>query len=149
MRMIAFKHGSAITEIGFENAFYSLFSTVAVHLEDGRWGSRFPHIMEKLYQGRLDAADAPAACLQMQAIKRGLAALAPTEVVWDMHDRAKEPPWGSAIGPNVTSMANYHATTAGRNLFDEMAGCVAALAVLGGMLEIIPFDGIPPFYYPD
>lgn len=34
--MIAFKHGSAITEIGFENAFYSLFSTVAVHLEDGR-----------------------------------------------------------------------------------------------------------------
>lgn len=30
------------------------FSTVAVNLEESSWGSRFPMIMNKLYQGSLE-----------------------------------------------------------------------------------------------
>lgn len=146
---IAFKHGNVITDIGFGNTLHSLLSTVAVHLENGCWGSRYPHIMEKLLQGRLEATDARAACIEMLAIRKGLAALAPADVVWAIEDAGRQPAWGSAVGASVTSMADYHVTTAGRNLVDEMAACVAALAESGGTLEIIAFDGIAPFYYPD
>lgn len=147
MGSIAFKHGNTITDIGFDIVLHSLLSTVALHLEGGNWGQRFPLIMLKLYRGKLDAEDAVAAFNELQAIQAGLASLSPAQVVWDINDLARRPPWGQAINPTTTSMANYHATVDSTNLLDDMLACVAALKQQGGVLEIIPFDGIEPFYY--
>lgn len=147
MSSIAFKHGNAISDIGFDIVLHSLLSTVALHLEGGNWGARFPLIMLKLYQGSLAAADASAALLELRDMQAGLAKLSPAQVVWDINDLARQPPWGKAINPGTTSMANYHATVESTNLLDDMLACVAALEQQGGMLEIIPFDGIEPFYY--
>ena len=41
-------------QIGSGDFLHCFFSTVAVNLENGSWGSRFPLIMNKLYQGSLD-----------------------------------------------------------------------------------------------
>ena len=71
---IAFKQGSVITQIGPGGVLHSLLSTVAVHLENGHWGSSFPFIMHDLYQGSVSAKNADAAYLEMQKIKAGLAA---------------------------------------------------------------------------
>lgn len=144
---IAFRHGDTLGDIGYEVLLHSLLSTVAVRLEGGEWGSRFPCIMLKLCRGRLDAADAAAACAELRDLQAGLAALPPGQAVWDFNDLASRPPWGEATGLRVTSMADYHVTTAGLLLLDVMGDHLAALLASGGTLEIIPLDGLAPFYY--
>lgn len=144
---IAFRHGALITEIGIDVVLHSLLSTVAVHLEDGEWGSRFPLIMIKLYQSRLDASDADAALLELRQIQAGLARLEADKVIWDVNDLDRQPPWGDAVAPRITSMANYHTTNTGQCLLDEMFDCVRALQRTGGVLEVIALEGIGPFYY--
>lgn len=146
---IAFRHGEVITEIGIEVVLHSLLSTVAVRLEGGEWGSRFPLIMIKLYQGWLDALDADNALQELRQIQAGLARLEADKVIWDFNDLSRQPPWGAAIAPRTTSMANYHTTNDGYTMVDQMLACVASLKDAGGLLEIIAFDGIAPFYYVD
>ena len=51
--MVCFRVGNISYEIGTASFLYSFFSTVAYRLEKGRWGSRFPIIMNELYQGQL------------------------------------------------------------------------------------------------
>lgn len=50
---VGFKVDFEWYQIGNGDFLYSFFSTVAYHLEGGKWGSRFPIIMKKLYQGKL------------------------------------------------------------------------------------------------
>lgn len=145
---VAFRHGAVITEIGIDVVLHSLLSTVAVRLEGGEWGSRFPLIMIKLYQGRLDALEADAALQELRQIQAGLARLEADKVIWDFNDLSRQPPWGDAVAPRTTSMADYHTTNASRNLLDEMLACVMALRDGGGVLEIIALGGMAPFYYP-
>lgn len=145
---IALRHGTVITEIGIDVVLHSLLSTVAVHLEGGEWGSRFPLIMIKLYQDRLDALEADAALQELRQIQAGLARLEADKVIWDFNDLSRQPPWGDAVAPRTTSMADYHTTNASRNLLDEMLACVMALRDGGGVLEIIALGGMAPFYYP-
>ncbi|NHZ34309.1 Imm70 family immunity protein [Massilia rubra] len=142
---IAFKQGSVITQIGPGGVLHSLLSTVAVHLENGRWGSNFPFIMHDLYQGSVSAKNADAAYLEMQKIKAGLASLSAANVVWDIEDLAKRPPWGSVAGPHVTSMANYYVTSNGLNLVDEVIGNLESLREFGGTLDIISCEDAPRF----
>ena len=144
---IAFRNGTAITEIGIDVVLHSLLSTVAVHLEGGAWGARFPLIMIKLYQGRLDAPDADTALLELRQIRAGLATLAPAELIWDFNDLSRRPPWGDAVAPRIISMANYHTTNTGQCLLDEMFDCVRALQRTGGVLDIITLEGVGPCYY--
>ncbi|NHZ93953.1 hypothetical protein F2P45_33910 [Massilia sp. CCM 8733] len=142
---VALKQGSVVTEIGPGGLFHSLLSTVAVHLEGGQWGSRFPHIMNELYQGSLSEANADEAYGEMQKIKTGLSSLGPGNVVWDIENIAKNPPWGKDVGPHVKSMANYYVTTTGRNLVDELLDNLESLKEFGGSLDIISYDGVPKF----
>ena len=51
---VGFKVGFFWYQIGSGDFLHCFFSTVAVNLENGSWGSRFPLIMNKLYQGSLD-----------------------------------------------------------------------------------------------
>ncbi len=144
---IAFRHGAVITEIGIDVVLHSLLSTVAVRLEGGEWGSRFPLIMIKLYQGRLDALDADSALRELRQIQAGLARLEADKVIWDFNDLSRQPPWGDAVAPRIISMANYHTTNTGQCLLDEMFDCVRALQRTGGVLDIITLEGVGPFYY--
>lgn len=139
---IRMRQGSVWTEIGPGGLLHSLMSTIAFHLEDGNWGTRFPLLMGKFYQGSLPSADVDAAILEAQAIKIGLAKLRPDQVVWDIDDLALLPPWGMSIGIHIKSMADYFVTSAGRNLVDEIADNLESLREFGGTLDII--SNAPP-----
>ena len=54
--MVGFKVGCIWYEIGAASFLHSFFSTVAYNLEGGNWGTRFPVIMNELYQGKLTNA---------------------------------------------------------------------------------------------
>ena len=47
---VGFTVGFYYYSIGSADFLHSFFSTVAVNLEDGKWGSRFPVLMNELYQ---------------------------------------------------------------------------------------------------
>lgn len=144
---IAFRLGAQLTDIGVEPLLHSLLSTVAVQLEQGSWGSSFPHVMFELCRGALPAQHADAAWRELEEIRRKLGQLTPGAAIWDYSDLARESPWGNALGAGVTCLANYHVTTDGVPLLNVMLERVAALKEAGGTLEIVQVDGIAPFYY--
>ena len=130
------KQGSVLTEIGPGALFHSLFSTIAVRLEQHAWGSRFPVVMNKLYEGKIESKDAEAAFAEISRIREGLAGLAPGQVIWDADDLSKVPPYGKHIGTHVRSCADYWMTTTGRNLVDEIIDNLESLREFGGTLEV-------------
>ena len=129
-----------LTIIGPGGILHALCSTIAAKLERGAWGSRFPRIMNELYQGSLAAEHATEAMREAQTIRSELALLPPKEIVWDIDQPGALPPWGERVGSHVANMAQYFVTTTGRNLVDEVVDNLESQIEFGGPLEIVPFD---------
>jgi hypothetical protein len=108
--------GSIKDEIGTPSFLHSFFSTISAHADGGRWGSRFPRLF-RLYKGRVLAQDAAAARAELREARAILSALPPGAVVWDIENRDAQPPWGTNISPDITSLGNYFVSSTGRNLF--------------------------------
>lgn len=102
-------------QIGSGDFLHSFFSTVAYNLENKNWGSKFPVIMKKLYQGKIDAENIDLAIDELQQIKTELQKLSPDNVVWDIEDLSKQPPWGTKISEEITDLSNYFVTSDGED----------------------------------
>jgi hypothetical protein len=63
--------GSITDEIGSGDFLHAFFSTISANLEE-RWGSRFPVLMNGLYQGSLPAAEAEASLVELASAQAGL-----------------------------------------------------------------------------
>lgn len=138
---IAFRQGSVLTIIGPGGVLHALFSTIAVRLEAGQWGSRFPLIMNALYGGSLPAEHAKAAMVEMTTIRQELSHVLPALVVWDIEQPDLRPPWADQVGNHVTHLAHYFVTITGRNLVDEIIDNLESQIEFGGPFEVVPFDG--------
>jgi len=109
--------GNESYEIGSGSFFKSFFSTIFVKLEEERWGSRFPVVMNEFYSGRLKYEQAKDALKELQAIQQMLSEYSPDQIVWDFEKREAVPPWGDNISPTITSLGNYFVTSDGKDLF--------------------------------
>lgn len=139
--VIAFRQKSVLTIIGPGGLLHAFFSTVAMRLENGKWGSRFPLIMNGLHRGSLPEEHAKAAMKEAVQIRDELKQLPPLQVVWDFEEPGKPPPFGTVVGSHVKSIAQYFVTDTGRNLVDEVIDNLESQIEFGGPLEIVPFDG--------
>lgn len=106
--------------IGTGDFVHSFFSTICYHLEQQTWGSRFPYVMNNLYQGTLDYQDVDNALHEILVIQEELKSFSPKEIIWDIEDLSKQPPWGNEISPDITDLSNYFVTCDGEDLFDEI-----------------------------
>ena len=102
-------------QIGNGDLLHSFFSSVAYHLENGHWGSRFPVIMNELYQGKIKREDMDHAIEELNVIRKELQAFSPDKVIWDIEDLSKQPPWGSDISKDITDLSNYFVTSDGND----------------------------------
>ncbi len=118
--MIVFEVDDTWWKVGTADFLRAFFSTVAAHLEPEGWGSRFPVVMSPLYEGALQAKDAPTALKELREIRDQLKAYPPDVVVWDFDDRQAEPPWGSNISTDITDLSNYFVTSDGEDLIDVL-----------------------------
>lgn len=116
--MVSFRVGCMMYEIGTASFLHSFFSTVACRLENNRWGSKFPVIMNELYQGKLSFENVPAAKEELTQIKKALTKLSPNKVIWDIEDLSKQPPWGDNISEEISSLGNYFITCDGRDFIE-------------------------------
>lgn len=106
--------------VGTGDFFFSFFSTVAARLENENWGSRFPVIMNELYDGCIPPKHLRRAEKELLQIKNELKQLPKTAVIWDFEDRSKQPPWGDNISETIHDMSDYFVTSGGKNLLDEI-----------------------------
>ena len=100
-------------QIGRGDFLHAFFSTVAYNLENGDWGSRFPVIMNELYTGKLSQVHTDEAIKELEIIKRELRSYGPENVVWEIEDLSKQPPWGNNISKDITDLSNYFITSDG------------------------------------
>lgn len=134
---VGIRVGSITEEIGTGDFLHAFFSTVSGRLED-RWGARFPSLM-KLYSGSLPAKRASDALTELAEVRSQLTAFPPDQVIWDIEDRAKLPPWGNAISPDITNLSNYFVTAAGRDLIDVLREALEASRDEHRTAEIVPY----------
>lgn len=107
-------------QIGTGDFLHSFFSTVCVRLEDGKWGSKYPYIMNILYQGKLEYDEVKHAKKELLEIQEKLKDFSPRDVVWDIDDLKQLPPWGDNISSDITNLSNYFVTSDGRDLIEVM-----------------------------
>lgn len=106
--------------VGTGDFVHSFFSTICYNLENKKWGSRFPHLMNELYQGELSYKDVDEAEEELAIIIKELKDISPDKVVWDIEDLSKQPPWGKDISSDIQNLFDYFITCDGENLFDEI-----------------------------
>jgi len=121
--------GSTSEEVGASSFLHAFFSTISVYCEPQGWGSRFPHLMNELYQGHLPAHSAAPALAELREAKAVLSQLPPSAVVWDIDNRSARPPWGNNIAETITNLGGYFVSSSGRDLFgvlDEILSLAVA-----------------------
>ena len=136
---VGIRVGSIVDEIGTADFLHAFFSTLSVRLEPDGWGSRFPALLNRLYQGRLEAADAAAALKELDQAKAELIHFPPTAVVWDVENKSAKPPWGDNISSHITSLANYFVSSTGRDLFDLLGEALQAADDSGTPARIVQY----------
>jgi 2,3-bisphosphoglycerate-dependent phosphoglycerate mutase len=115
---------------------FSFFSTIRRRLEPEGWGSRFPTVMNELYQGELSGENAPRALEEIDQIEEEMRALKPTDLVWDAEDLSKQPPWGENVRNDVPDLASAFTTHDGHNIFDILRAAVGYSARSGAPLRV-------------
>jgi 2,3-bisphosphoglycerate-dependent phosphoglycerate mutase len=128
---------NVVTELGSASFLHAFFSTVSFHLEKKGWGSRFPNLLKDLYQGKLSKHDAAAALLELQTIRKELKHYRPDQVIWDIDDLSKRPPWKDKISPDITDLSNYFVTSTGRDFFEAVEECLQYFADEGATCSIV------------
>lgn len=122
--MTAFTVKYYIYTIGTADFLHAFFSTVCGRLENEKWGSRFPHLMNELYQGVLPVKHLAAGTEELSQIKQELAQFAPDQVIWDIDDRSLTPPWGDNISDDITDLSNYFVTIEGEDFLSVVAAAL-------------------------
>ena len=117
---VGIKVDGIIDELGSADFVHAFFSTISFHLEPCGWGTKFPVLMNELYQGTLPSSKAASALDELRVARERLRHVGPDQVVWDIKDSTKQPPWGDAISSDITDLSNYFVTSTGRDLFETL-----------------------------
>ena len=133
---VGFTVGFYYYSIGSTDFLHSFFSTVAVNLEGGKWGSRFPALMNNLYQGKLPVEKTDIAIEELTCIRDELKNFTPDKVVWDIEDLSKQPPWGNNISEDITDLSNYFVTSDGRDFISVFFSALKNCKEMAAPLEI-------------
>lgn len=123
-------------ELGHPVFLHAFFSTISYRLEDGKWGTKYPHLMNQLYQGKLLHRDINDARNEVVEICLKLKKFEPSDVIWDIEDLAKRPPWGDKIPERIKDLSTYFETPDGRNYFDVLMIAFDDAETLGNDIEV-------------
>lgn len=144
---VGIRTGHVVTEVGASAILHALFSTICVQLENGRWGSRFPHVTGSLYRGRLAHEQCRAALEELRQIRTELAGVPVDAIVWDADDRSRRQHPAYRPNPNATSAADYFLTVNGRDLLtDGLIDSVESAVECGDDVRIVTFSGPDDFF---
>lgn len=116
--VVGFKIDFLWYQVGRGEFLHAFFSTISYHLEPDGWGTKYPYLLKKLYQGRLSWKDAAKALEEAKEIQMQLKQHSHDKVIWDIEDLSNQPPWKDNVSPEITDLSNYFITSDGRDLFE-------------------------------
>lgn len=128
--------GGVIDEIGTPDFLNAFFATISKNLEPNGWGSRFPALLNSLYQGRLSKENVRQAQGELAVIRAELREFPPENIVWDYSHPEKEPPWGKNISGDIVDLSEYFITSTGRDVFDVINDCLEDALKYGEQVTI-------------
>lgn len=83
--------------LGYEDMVQSFFSTIAYNLENQKWGSVYPVLMNEFYKGKLEQNRIDYAIAEIKDIKKKLSQLKVSKMIWNIEDLSIKAP----IDPNL------------------------------------------------
>ncbi|MFJ7934367.1 immunity 70 family protein [Sporosarcina sp. NPDC096371] len=107
-------------QVGHGDFLHSFFSTISYHLEQNGWGTEYPFLLNELYNGKLENKNIDNAIIELEVIKMKLQNYSPAQVIWDVEDLSKRPPWGDNISKDISNLSNYFITSEGEDLMDML-----------------------------
>jgi Immunity protein 70 len=144
---VALLTGSVLTEVGAPAILHALCSSISANLEPAGWGSRFPMVLNRLYQGHLPASACPAALLELRTIERELQDIPVSRVVWDYDDRSRAPSLHYRAPPEAQNLAGYFVTVNGLNLLRAgLIESVESAVEFGDDVRIVTFSSPDDFF---
>ena len=123
-------------QVGTADFLHSFFSSIAYNLEDKKWGSRYPIIMNELYGGNLGKEHLYLALEELDIIIQQLKRCSYEKVIWDIDDLTKQPPWGKKISSEITDLSNYFITSDGENLVIVLRHAIQKAIEVGSDVNI-------------
>ncbi|MCM3359759.1 immunity 70 family protein [Psychrobacillus sp. MER TA 171] len=105
-------------QVGHGDFLHSFFYTISYHLEQNGWGTEYPLLLNELYNGKLDNKNIDSAINELEAIKKKLQDFTPSQVIWNIDDLSKSPPWADNISKDITNLSNYFITSESEDLID-------------------------------
>lgn len=139
---VAFKQENVITEVGPESILHAFFSTLTMLLEPDGVGTKFPKLMNGLYQGRLQESDAKQALIEVQRVIEYFKNTSVDRLIWDLDDSTKVPPIDYDSMCDKSSLYSYFRSLSGRNIAAEIVDNIEAQIEFGGDLEIISYRSL-------
>lgn len=105
-----------------QELFFSFFSSIAIRLENGKWGSRFPLTMHEFYQGRVENAHLKLFQQEVRQIAQELSKLPVDYQVWNCENPSIPVPVDQK-NVQALHLADCFVTTSGKGFFEviEMA----------------------------
>ena len=107
-------------QIGHGDFLHSFFSNISYHLEQDGWGTEYPLLLVELNNGKLEHKKIDRTINELESIKKKLQNFSPSQVIWDIEDLSKRPPWGDNISKDITNLSNYFVTSDGEDLIDML-----------------------------
>jgi hypothetical protein len=134
--------GTDTWHVGSPDLLHAFFSTISVRLEPFGWGTRFPALMNELYQGDLPVGSVETALSELLLARRELALLPASRVVWDADDPFAASDRAEALAGGAPDLSRCFFTEDGRDLFEVVASALVRLRTQpSGGLRIV--DRVP------
>lgn len=93
-------------------------------------------IMNELYAGELSQVHVDEAINELEIIRKELQAYGPENVVWEIEDLSKRPPWGNNISKDITDLSGYFVTSDGDDFLKIFMHALKRAKELNSKLEI-------------
>ena len=95
--------------LGYDKIVQAFFSTIAYHLENKKWGSVYPALMNEFYKGKLEQNRIDYATAEIKDIKKKLSNLKVSDIIWDIENINDLPPFDTSIDmPLDAFFTNYN-----------------------------------------
>jgi len=134
--MVGLKVGPIFYKIGTGSFLHCFFSTIAVRIEKGTLGSRYPILMNQLYNGEVSPDEIDSINNELNNIKAELKKFDSGQVIWDIDNRDEKPPWGDSVADRITDLSNYFITSDGKDVFEVFHSAIDACKKVNRNLTI-------------
>jgi hypothetical protein len=110
----------SLDEIAPDNVLRALFSTISYRLEPDGWGTRFPAVLDYLYEGSLDASRTDQALTELDQIEAQLRCLPPRRVVWSLDDLRVRNDSKQPVNHSAKNIYDYFVARDGTPLLNKL-----------------------------